>query len=116
MSKNGGWQRKLIDKEKARVLKLKKGNEMPIMGYCQKARPMTARKLERLTVEDKPAPKPVPTMQEVKATDGKVLRKFNAPMRSGFTPRGYDGLKMNRSERRARERQMAAAFEVYPAR
>jgi hypothetical protein len=57
MAKTGGWCKKLMDKAKRNALKAKCGNETSIMSYCQKARPLTARSLDRKNIKDKPLPK-----------------------------------------------------------
>lgn len=57
MAKTGGWCKKLMDKAKRNALKAKCGNETSIMSYCQKAKPLTARSLDRQTIEDKPRAK-----------------------------------------------------------
>ena len=56
-SKGNTWFKKLRTKGKAHVLKAKLGNEVGVMSFCQKAKPLTARAMNRQSIEDKPAPK-----------------------------------------------------------
>lgn len=89
MAKNGNtWCKKLMHKQKVHAMKLKLGNEVGVAQYCQKARPIAARALDRETIEDKPLPKPVPSMAAVISGEAK-LRPFIAPVREGFKVRGF---------------------------
>lgn len=89
MAKNSnGWCKKLMHKQKVHAMKLKLGNEVGVAQYCQKARPITARPLERESIEDKPLPKSVPSMIAVLSGEVK-LKAFIAPMKSNFKPRPW---------------------------
>lgn len=79
MAKGGNtWCKKLMTKAKQQKLRRMLGNEQPVMGYCLKARPITARPLNRETIEDKPLPRGVNNDRE-----------FYGPMVEGFRPRRF---------------------------
>jgi hypothetical protein len=81
MAKTGTWYKKLCDKQKKHVMKFKLGNEVGVMSFCSKAKPLTARALNRKTIDDKPilgGPKAPPK-------DGYAI----LPRSEGWKPRAF---------------------------
>lgn len=96
MAKSGNtWIKKLEHKAKQHTMKKLLGNENPVMNYCARAKPITARSLEREDIIDKPLPKKPPSMEEVRSGEAK-LRPFIAPMVQGWKPRPYGKLNRRR--------------------
>lgn len=85
MAKTGTWYKKLCDKQKKHIMKSKLGNEVGVMSYCSKAKPLTARALNRKTIDDKPLAKGV-TYKE----------KSALPRAEGWTPRAFGSRKLGR--------------------
>ena len=87
MAKTGGWCKKLMDKSKANAMKSKLGNEVGVMSYCSKARPVTARALNRKSIEDKPIKKgpsyPEKGKPALARIEGWQPRAFGKRQRSG---------------------------------
>jgi hypothetical protein len=120
MAKGGNtWCKKLMTKAKQHALKQKLGNEEGLLARCNGERYANAQILDERRAQlakyknnavidgdmpDKPAPKPVPTMEQVKASNGSVLRKFDAPMKAGFKPRGFG--------KKIAERQVVRGFNL----
>lgn len=78
MAKTGGYVARLREKEKARVMKLRLGNERGVMSYCLRAHSTFATPLDRKTVEDKPTAKPY------EAKD-----RSHLPMKSDWLPKPF---------------------------
>lgn len=94
MSKGNSWCKKLMHKQKVFAMREKLGNEKGVAAFCARAKPVTARSLERETIEDKPAPKGV-VVRELKPLPQKARfrtwsKKITPKEVRGFDPHARD--------------------------
>jgi len=87
MAKTGTWYKKLCDKQKKHIMKTKLGNEVGVMSFCSKAKPLTAHALNRKTIDDKPLAKGVTYPEDGRGT---------IVMKEGWRPRAFGSRKLGR--------------------